>query len=387
MISLNDLHILCEEQTKDLIDQNIEREQTSVALDNSLCHRALIAGQVKYLQRAKTKLPSYYAARCIIPDRAFEQSSSEATAECKAMAGESLLELCCGLGVDSYILSHRFARVVTLERDEVLAEVARENFRRLGRDNIEVICCSAEEYLSGCEERFDWLYADPDRRGEDGQKRVVLEDCSPNMLVLRAEVERIAVKSTIKCSPLFDVDEAFRLYPLASVEVVSLGGECKEVVIYVGEGCGERIGATAVGRGSVWRDRLGEGKIAPEEFDMGCYTHLIIPDVALQKSRLARRVLSEVCDIWSDNGYGFAREAITHPLARTERIEWIGDYSPREMRREVAVRGIRGAEILKKEFAQGVDRVTKQLKIREGGAARLAFTTVQGRQIAMILGR
>ncbi len=386
MISLDDLHILCEEQTRDLIDQNIEREQTSVALDKSLCHRVLIAGQVKYLQRARLKLPSYYAARCIIPDRAFEQSSSEATAECKAMEGESLLELCCGLGVDTFALSKRFKRVVTLERDEVLAAVARENFQRLGCKNIEVVNCSAEEYLAGCEEHFDWVYADPDRRGSEGQKRVVLEGCSPNMLALRTDIERIAVKVTIKCSPLFDVDEAFRLYPGASVEVISLGGECKEVVIYNDGATQEMIGATAVGRGGVWLEREATTITPPSEPQMEQYEYLVIPDVALQKSRLARRVLGERCDIWSDNGYGFAMaEFAEHPLARAAQIEWMGEYHPKMFKKELAQRGIERAEILKKEFPQSVERITKQLKIREGGQQRLAFTTIRGREIAIIL--
>ncbi len=400
MISLDDLNILCQEQTRDLIDQNIEREHTAVALDKSLCpsHRALVAGQVKYLQRSRLKLPSYYAARCIIPDRAFEQSSSEATAECKRMEGESVLELCCGLGVDTFALSKRFRRVVTLERDEVLAEVARENFRRLGSENIEVVCCSAEEFLAKCEERFDWLYADPDRRDQFGRKCVILEDCSPNMIALRGDVESVASRFAIKCSPLFDVDEAFRLYPGARVEVVSLAGECKEVVIYVGEDGGEAIGAVAVGRGEVWLARedihsqpnsqskpQSKPQLDIESIDR--YRYLIIPDVSLQKGRIACRVLSELCDIWSDNGYGLAQEPMEHPLARVERIGWIGEYDPRRCRKMLAERGIKGAEILKKEFAQSLDRVTKQLKIKEGGSGRVALTKIEGREIMVILER
>lgn len=46
---------------------------------------ALLATQLKYLQRARTKLPSYYRARCILPPLAFEQASSEAVAARKTV--------------------------------------------------------------------------------------------------------------------------------------------------------------------------------------------------------------------------------------------------------------------------------------------------------------
>ncbi len=377
-----------------MIEQNIEREHTAVALDKSLCHSALIATQVKYLQRARTKLPSYYAARCIIPDRAYEQSSSEAAALTKRIKGESVLELTCGLGVDAYALSKRFDRVVTIECNEVLAEVARENFRRLGTKNIEVVTSRAEEYLAGCRERFDWIYADPDRRSEDGRKVVVLEDCSPNMLALRGAIARVASRVAIKCSPIFDVDEAFRLYPGSTVEILSVGDECKEVVIYsTSEGGREMIGATAVGRGEVWLERAG-GREHPTQiahFTPESYTHLLIPDVALQKGRIARRLLAEVCDIWSDNGYGLTDEIRVanieknRHIARVEQIEWIGAYDTKPLRRLLAERGIDRAQILKRDFPHSVERITKQLKIREGGARRVVFTTVESRQIAIIL--
>ncbi len=386
-----ELQILCEAETRHAIELNIERKHHDVALDKSLCHSALVATQVKYLQRARTKLPSYYAARCIIPALAFEQSSSEAAAAVKGIEGGSLLELTCGLGVDTFLLSKRFTRVVSLERDPMVAAVARENLRRLGIENVEVITTSAEEYLASCNESFDWLYADPDRRGAKGEKRVLLEDCSPNMLALRGDIERVAKRMAIKLSPLFDVDEAFRLYPNSSVEVVSVGDECKEVVIYTG-GEAERIGATAVGRGSRWIYREAEQPPIPI-FDLSRYDRLVIPDVSLQKGRIARRLLSEVCDIWSDNGYGLSDskrvadiEKNRH-LARVYNIAWIGEYEPKRIRQELSQRGIERAEVMKREFPHSMERITKQLKIKEGGYDRIALTTIGGKMIVMILER
>ena len=130
------------------------------------------------MQRAKAKLPSYYAVMATLPPRAYEQSSSEQCAANKQLTGTSVLDLTCGLGVDTLALSRKFSRVVSLERDSVLAEVTRHNLALLGANNVEVICSSAEEYLSTTTEHFDWIFADPDRRSEKGERVVLLEDCS-----------------------------------------------------------------------------------------------------------------------------------------------------------------------------------------------------------------
>ncbi len=399
-MTIEELKILCEEQTRRDVDANIECDPNGVALDKSLCHSRLVATQVKYLQRALTKLPSYYAARCVIPSRAFEQSSGEAVACSKPISGESVLDLTCGLGVDSLALSRRFRRVVALERDEVLVALARENFRRLGVENIEVVHASAEGYLARCEERFDWVYADPDRRGADGSKRVLLEDCSPNILAVWSDLQRVSDCIAIKCSPIFDCDEAFRLFAGADVEVVSVGDECKEVVIYAPTSQTtkiEKIGATAIGRGTVWLDRAEcVSKIEVVETESFAsaknnYTHLLIPDVSLQKGRIARCVLGEVCDIWSDNGYGFATDEqlagydLQRHLSRVFAIESIHEYEPRRLRRVLSERGIRRADILKRDSPYGVKQIASQLKITEGGVCQLVVTKVCGRVYMVIL--
>ncbi len=390
--------ILCSDDFRMAIEMNLDRHPNDIALDKRVVNSGLVATQIKYLQRSRTKLPSYYAARCIIPSKAFEQSSSEAAAETKEMiAGERALDLTCGLGVDTLALSKRFAKVITLERDELVAAVAKENFRRLGIANIEVVCSSAEEYLQGCEEQFDWVYVDPDRRGADGSKQVLLEDCSPNIRALMGELRRVSGRVAIKCSPMFDCDEAFRLFEGCDVEVVSVGDECKEVVIYAStsecNGRVERIGATSVEHGSVWFDRSDEDVATPPpaEFRMEAYSHLLIPNVALQKGRLARRVLSEVCDIWSDNGYGFAtQESLTgydpqRHLSRVLPIEAIYSYNPKVLRRELSSRGVKRADILKREFPHDIRRITSQLKISEGGVAQLAFTQVAAQPFMIVL--
>ncbi len=386
MITHEELEILRLDSTRESIERNIDRKPTDIALDKRVEYSALVASQVKYLQRAKSKLPSYYEARCIIPSRAFEQSSSEGTASMKGMSGESLLELTCGLGVDTYMLSRRFQRVVTIEREEILAEVARENFKRLGVTNIEVINSPSEEYLEECTETFDWVYADPDRRSAEGKKMVRLEDCSPNMLALKSRLEGLSRGGVvIKCSPMFDVDEALRLYEGCDVEVVSAADECKEVVIisYHQPRKNQQIIISRVGESPLnYTIQDIDSTLQTKPFNPSEYKWLIIPDVALQKGRIVAHALRSEADVWSNNGFGFSATKPQGNFGRCFEIEEMVDFQPKVLNRIIAKRGV---ELIKRDFAIPQAQITKQLKFKAGADIHLALTTIQGRNLAIFL--
>ena len=359
------------------IDANIERDPVRIALDRNIPYAREVATQVKYLQRARTKLPMLYDARCIIPQRAFEQSSSQQCAAAKRIGGGSLLDLTCGLGIDSIAFAQRFKRVVAIERDEVLAEVVRENLRRLNITNIEVVTSSAEDYIASCNEHFDWVYADPDRRTAEGRRVVRLEDCSPNMLELWPAIERISKRMAIKNSPLFDVDEAFKLFGDCSVEVISLGGECKEVMIYV-DGAEPRLVAEAVGVGryEVSRDEALKATLSSHNFAAEEYRYLIVPDVALQKARLVAAALQGKADIWSNNSFGFARQKTEGVLGRTEKIISVEEYDSKALRRELKGKGV---EIMMRDFPTSLDEVRRKCGLRSGNTHRIALTRIGGK--------
>lgn len=384
MITAEQFEILCLDEVRRAIEANLDRDPVAVALDKRIAHAAEVATQVKYLQRARRKLPSWYGARCIIPPLAFEQSSGEACAMRKPLSGGSVLDVTCGLGVDAFALSKRFGRVVTLERDEVLAEVARENFRRLGADNIEVVCASAEEFCAANDELFDWCFADPDRRGADGSKKVLVEDCSPDMsrLIPLLAARGTARRFCVKLSPMFDVAEAQRLFGQfgpCSIEVVSQGGECKEVLAVVDADREPAITAVALGRGefSATPSSADTATTAlAEEFRPESFGWLVVPDVALQKARLVRRALGGSCFVAGENGFAFAAERPSDELlGRIFAIESIGRYDPRALRREAKGRRI---ELLLRDVPLTAAQILKAAGAREGGDIRLAVTSVAG---------
>lgn len=376
MLTLNDLDILRTEEVRRAIDENIERDPAKVALSKGVPHAALVATQVKYLQRARRKLPALYEARCIIPPRAFEQCSSQESARRKPLSGGSVLDMTCGLGIDTMALAEHFERVVSIERDEVLAEVVRYNMSLLGIRNVEVVTASSEEYVASTTEHFDWVFVDPDRRSAEGKKMVCMEDCSPNVVALMPRLREISERVSIKLSPMFDCAEAFRLCSPAEVEVVSIGGECKEVNIYTNaERDMLRIAVIGDGEWSFDSEAMAAEPsteaFAPEE-----YRYLLVPDVALQKARMAIAALRPHASIWSNNGYAFARELPAEALpARIYAIVSIEPYRPKELKRRWRGEGV---EFMKRDCALSIDAVRRATATRPGGERLFALTTIAG---------
>lgn len=381
MFTAEELEILCSEEVRRAIEENIGRKPTDIALDKRVPYASIVATQVKNLQKARTKLPSYFSARTIIPTLAYEQSSSEECAERKWLEGESVLDLTCGLGVDALALSKRFRRVVTIERNEGVAAVARENFRRLGADNIEVVCSSAEEYIANCTDHFDWCFSDPDRRGGKGEKLVRLEDCSPDIVALMPRLKQLADKVCIKCSPLFDVDEAFRLFGNCSVECVSLGGEAKEVNIYIDGATEQRLTAVAVGVGEFSCNREKRDSVQwsciPKNF--AHYRFITLPDVALQHARMVAVAFVERCDVWSNNGVALSVEKPEGALGRTFEIDAIYNIDSAFKR---VIKGTK-AEIYRRDFPMSNAEICKRYRCSEGGAEKWCFTRIGENFIAI----
>ena len=370
------LELLRSEELRAAVEQNIECDPAKVALRRGVPQPQVVATQVKYLQRARRKLPTLYASRCVIPPRAFEQSSSEESAERKPLEGESCLDLTCGLGIDSMALAKRFKRVVSIERDEALAEVVRYNMALMGITNVEVVSLSAEEYVASCAEQFDWVFVDPDRRSDKGNKMVCMEDCSPNILSLMPRLKDIAKRVAIKLSPMFDCAEAFRLLSPSAVEVVSIAGECKELNIYTGA---ERniVRVAVIGQGE-WEFAESDMVAMPssESFDSVEWRYLHLPDVALQKARVAIAALRPYASIWSNNGFAFSREALPVALpVRSYEILSVERYRPKELKRKY--KGV-GIDIIKRDTQLSVDAVRKALGAKSGSEATVALTTIEG---------
>lgn len=374
-----ELRILLSEEFGAEVERNITRDVNAIALDRRVPHARLVATQVKYLQRAAKKLPSYYAARAILPSLAFEQSSSEECAAHKPFGGKLAVDLTCGLGVDTLYLSKRFERVVAIEHNPTLAEITRHNLALMGAENVEVICGESEEYIETIS-YADLIYADPDRRSAEGRKMVCLADCSPNIEKLLPLLKKKSDRIVVKLSPMFDIKEALRDFGAeSSVEVVSLGGEVKEVVAVWSKGATRSTTtATALGCGSFEVATERTPVTNRKEFDPSGYEYLIVPDAALRKAG----VVAEWCEAEGLDSYGSYAFATTKPstaLGHMYNIEVCLPWQPKKLKPLVG----RTIQVVRHSFPLSTAAICKALGAKEGAGDRWAFAEIDRELWAM----
>lgn len=205
-----------------------------------------VAGQLLSRQKARDKLPAWYANEAVLfpPALSVEQASSERTAHYKAslVSGQRLLDLTGGMGVDAWAFAQRVEQVTYVEQQPNLAELAAHNLPLLGAANVTVRTGDGLAAVSEETQPADWVYLDPHRRDGQGGKVVRLDHCEPD--VSRADVLTGLLTKTnkilLKTSPLIDIDATVRqlagppdnagLSHVEGVHIVAVQGEVKEVL-------------------------------------------------------------------------------------------------------------------------------------------------------------
>ena len=200
--------------------------------------------QIEGRQLALKKLPSWASLEGIRwPKRiSLEQCSSEATSRYKRRIIESsgilkekhrtFADLTAGLGVDFAALAPWFDKAYYVECQEELCALARRNLPLLGCAHAVVICGEGEEWLAESAEPLDLIMIDPARRDQAGRKVMLIEDCTPDVCAMQQMLRRQARWTLIKLSPMLDITAALRVMQgVVAVHVVSVEGECKEVLL------------------------------------------------------------------------------------------------------------------------------------------------------------
>lgn len=196
-----------------------------------------IAGQ----QVARKKLPSWAATEGIVypPRLSMEQCSSEQTALYKQQLVQRLLpverlkmaDFTGGFGIDFSFLARLFEEANYVEKNPELCDIARRNFPLLGLKQVRIHNTTSEEFLDEMG-NFCFIYLDPSRRDTSGKKVAALSDCTPNLEALQDKLLAHAPCVLAKLSPMLDVQDTIRRLPRANeVHVVSVDGECKEVLV------------------------------------------------------------------------------------------------------------------------------------------------------------
>ncbi|NCT40127.1 MAG: SAM-dependent methyltransferase [Alphaproteobacteria bacterium] len=192
----------------------------------------LILDQIKARQKAKSKIPAWYANDTIIfpPSDTLEQASSQATAKYKASLfhGQSFIDLTGGAAIDSWAMLDNFDHATIIDTDKNASTRIDHNLQILNDKTVTVINTSAEDFIETMES-FDLALIDPQRRNQSRKGLYKLEDCSPNIIALMPHIK--AKRILLKTSPMLDINLAIeQLGCVNAVHVIEWQGECKELL-------------------------------------------------------------------------------------------------------------------------------------------------------------
>ena len=367
--------------------------------------------QIQGYQMALQKLPSWAAVAGVVypPHLNMEQCSSEAAAIYKAslvrrLAGDiactpskatvpasseacnvtTMVDLTGGLGVDFSFVSRCFSRAIYVERNENLCAIARHNLPLLGVKNAEVCCDDAVSYLQNMG-HVDLIFMDPARRDSHGGRMYALEDCTPNVVEMCEELLKKSHFIVLKLSPMLDWHRAVeQLRGVMEVHVVSVGGECKELLLVLGHVeepltlfcCNDNVTFSCPADFNI------PVPLCDSEPAEGQY--LLVPDASIMKAgcfaAVALRFSLRQVDT-NSHLYVSDKPAEKFP-GRQFLIRSITNMNKNELRR--ALYGITQANVAVRNFPLTAVALQRRLKLKDGGNIYIFATTVCGRHLLFL---
>lgn len=341
--------------------------------------------QIEAWQKARVKLPRWASTEGILfpPRLNMEQCSSQPTAQYKARLVERLLpqgrasmaDLTGGFGVDFSFLAPLFVSATYVERSPELCQMALHNLPLLGAPHARVECAQAEDFL-GRAGHHDLLFLDPARRDDAGRKVVALHDCSPDVSALSERLLAQARVVMVKLSPMLDIGQALTVLPaVREVHVVSVEGECRELLLVLAQGEAPlEYHCANLGRQPhtfVTTDRHAQPRIAP-----GPGQFLYEPNASVLKAGVQDALCARLgVDKLHPFSHLFTSDTLCEGFpGRRFRVEGVSTCGKRELK--VFLRDIRQANLAVRNFPSTVAQLRKQWHLAEGGDLYLFVTTL-----------
>ena len=393
------------------------------------------------------------------PHLSMEQCSSEPTAQYKARLlarlvdgwradgasgrdmkadGASLIDLTGGFGVDFAFMAQAVDRAVYVERSALLCDIARHNFVLLGLENAEVVCGEAESFattpnpsiafppakagtatfgspeegtpmgdFAGVGNAIHALLAsgkqgpcvcflDPARRDEHGGRTYGIADCTPNVLLLRDELFKMADFIVLKLSPMLDwraaVSELGRAQ-VAEVHIVSVDNECKELLLVMRQSTDETalFGVNLSSRGAssaaetFWLPSIADVVEPLPYADPVAGQYLYEPNASLMKAGCFNALSQRygVAPIAKDSHLFVSpvpvsdfpgRKFLISAISSMNRYDFGASYPNRTC-----------ANIATRNFPMKAEELRRRLKLRDGGDTYIFGTTLSdGRHVLII---
>ncbi|MGL2967387.1 THUMP-like domain-containing protein [Flavobacterium sp. XGLA_31] len=373
---------LLDKDIQDFINANVTSDVSALALQKSKFPEAdwiAVLNQLAAKQKAKLKLPTWFAAENIIyPSKiSLEQTSSERTAAYKAqlVSGDRLIDLTGGFGVDDYYFAEQVKKVVHCEINSELSALVKQNWIPLKTNNVECYTGDSSEILQELNQKFDWIYIDPSRRNEAKGKVFMLKDCLPNVPDLLDFYFDFAPNIMIKTAPILDIAAGLsELRNVTAIHIIAVENEVKELLWILKQ---NHVGPIQIVTANLQKETAELFGFELNQPVVPAYDlpqkYLYEPNAAIMKSggfdvvatQFGLNKLHQHSHLYTSNSL------IDFPGRIFEISQNIG-YTKSEMKSKLENQK---ANITTRNFPDSVETIRKKWKIKDGGNSYCFFTT------------
>ncbi|HTN76326.1 MAG TPA: hypothetical protein VL096_13805 [Pirellulaceae bacterium] len=388
---LTDYHWLTSEAARPYFERvarhqgEITRLVTSLRKELSPARAHLVIEQVELRQRARAKFAR--AEEMYFTRQSFEQATDEQVAAYKAARFSAstlpILDICCGIGGDLLALAAHHHNVVGIDRDPIVAHLARQNSLIILGQGLNVRAIDAAD-LPNLNAYHAW-HVDPDRRAH-GSRVTTLENLEPDVdSLLRWQAEN--PNGAIKLAPATELPSSWTDH--AEREWISSRSECRQQMLWLmPRHAGLRTATVVAGQGG--SRTVIENPAAELAFASGVGRYLFEPDAAVLAAKLAGTLATEhQLTALADEGGYLTGDAPISDLALTAfAVREVIPFDLRKIKALLRERTIGRLEIKKRGVNETPESLRKLLDPRGPHAATLIIARVSGQKtIAMLADR
>lgn len=354
-----------------------------------------VLNQLYGKQKAKNKLPSLFNNDQILyPVKvSVEQSSSEKTAIWKAnlVSGDTLLDMTGGFGVDTYHFAQRIKQVTYLEKNRELFDIVAHNYAVLNADNITTINGNSLDFLENTQQKFDWIYLDPARRDNAGNRKIGLAGYFPNLLAIQSLLFQKTTNVLVKVSPMLDIQQAIQqLETVQKVIVLAVQNEVKELLLVLAkEGDTLKVSPSfecvnlRKNNAEVSYKSLANRDCSKLEYRFP-KTYIYEPNAAILKAGLFNEIAIDfgLAKLHSNTHLYTSENLVTHFPGRIFRIKAIESFNKKAISPYLENKK---ANITTRNFPYAVAQIKNKLGVKDGGNIYLFATTLTNEKLAILV--
>jgi SAM-dependent methyltransferase len=383
-LSLADVDFLLSSEASQLLADLVDQDLSNLHMLSILTRlrRTVSSEQAAALlltarlrQKAVSKFGADAAKMLFTPD-ALEQASDPLIRRYRAAqaSGITALDICCGIGTDSFALAETGKDVLGLDLDVVRLTIARYNAAVLGLS----VRFEERDVTRPLPDIADTLFYDPARRDDMGRRIFGVEAYEPPLSLIKGWN---APLKAVKLAPGVDLMELHEYG--GGIEFLSVEGDLKEAVLWLGAGWrGTKATLFADGHIYHWQRQGAEpevGTVAPRAY-------VCEPDPSILRAGLVQDVAAAINGTMLDStiAYLCTDTLPVSPWVRTWRVrDWM-PFNLKKLRAHLREGDIGRVTVKKRGFPMSPEELQAALKLKGKAACTLVCTRFNGDPIVMI---